>query len=87
MPEPTTIRAEQIEGLPELIREQVRAVISEGGPPLQDVEEIRRSPAGILIRLEERVKGPRREDGSALPSPWKRGWISASLPWTSAFTL
>ena len=51
-----TIRADQIEGLPDLIREQVRAVIYESKPVLQDVEEIRRSPAGTVIRLEEQVK-------------------------------
>lgn len=52
----TLIRADQIEGLADLIRDQVRAVIHESKPVLQDVEEIRRSPAGTVIRLEEQVK-------------------------------
>jgi|GEM_PF-2365692 len=56
MAEQTTIRADQIEGLADLIREQVRAVIYESKPVLQDVEELRRSPAGTVIRLEEQVK-------------------------------
>ena len=57
MAESTTIRADQIEGLPDLIREQVRAALrQETQPFLQDMEEIRRSPAGILIRLEEQLR-------------------------------
>ena len=57
MAESTTIRADQIEGLPDLIREQVRAALrQETQPFLQDMEEIRRSPAGILIRLEEQIR-------------------------------
>ncbi len=58
MAEQGTIRADQIEGLSDLIREQVRIAIQENTrPDLQDVEEVRRSPAGTLIRLEEQVKG------------------------------
>ena len=56
MAEGTTIRADQIEGLADLIREQVRAVIHESKPITQDVEDIRRSPAGTVIRLEGKVE-------------------------------
>lgn len=57
MAEGVTIRADQIEGLPELIREQLKAIRQEDTrSDLQDVEEVRRSPAGTLIRLEEQIK-------------------------------
>ncbi len=57
MVETVTVRAEQIEGLRDLIRQ----VIVEEGERLFprefliDVEALRRSPAGIVIRLEERM--------------------------------
>lgn len=62
MAEQTTIKADQIEGLSELIQAQVQEVLrQEARPDLQDVEEVRRSPAGILIRLEEQVKALKSE--------------------------
>ncbi len=57
MAEQTTIRADQIQGLPDLIREQVREVLrEEARPDQQDMDHLRRSPAGTVIRLEEQVK-------------------------------
>ena len=57
MPEQTTIRADQIEGLPTLIREQVRETLREEmkGVP-EDMDQLRRSPAGAMIRLESKVE-------------------------------
>ncbi len=59
MPEETTkVRAEQIEGLKELISQ----VIAEEGERLiprsflLDVEEIKRSPVGAVIRMENDIK-------------------------------
>jgi len=75
MAEQTTIRADQIEGLADLIREQVRAVIYESKPVLQDVEELRRSPAGTVIRLEGKVE------------PWMRRSTTCGRRWTSGSTL
>src|SRR3990167_8760763 len=57
MAEGTTIKADQIEGLPDLIRAQVREVLREevkSAP--EDMDQLRRSPAGTVIRLEEQVK-------------------------------
>ena len=57
MAEGTTIKADQIEGLPDLIRAQVREVLREevkSAP--EDMDQLRRSPAGTMIRLEEQVK-------------------------------
>lgn len=55
MSEETTIRAEQIDGLEELLNEVVRKQIAR--PPLtEDIERLRKSPTGAIIRLEEQVK-------------------------------
>lgn len=57
MAEQATIKADQIEGLPDLIRQQVREVLREevrSAP--EDMDQLRRSPAGTMIRLEEQVK-------------------------------
>ena len=53
----TLIKADQIEGLPDLIRAQVREVFREEvrSTP-EDMDQLRRSPAGTMIRLEEQVK-------------------------------
>ena len=57
MAEQATIKADQIEGLPDLIREQVREVLREEAKPVpEDMDQLRRSPAGTMIRLEEQVK-------------------------------
>lgn len=57
MAEGTTIRADQIEGLPDLILEKVREVLREEVKPApEDMDQLRRSPAGTMIRLEEQVK-------------------------------
>jgi len=62
MAEGATIKADQIEGLSELIQEHLKTALRDGGrPDLQDVEEVRRSPVGILIRLEEQVKALKSE--------------------------
>ena len=51
-----TIRADQIEGLAELIQAQIKTAMQiEGKPDLQNVDEVRRSPAGTLIRLEGKI--------------------------------
>jgi len=44
--------------LRELISEEVKKNLS---LTFQDIEEVRRSPAGGIIRLEEEMKGIRRE--------------------------
>jgi hypothetical protein len=50
-----SIRAEQIEGLEEFLRMIVREEIAR--PPLvEDVEQLKKTPAGAVIRLEEQVK-------------------------------
>jgi chaperonin cofactor prefoldin len=57
MAEQGTIRADQIEGLSDLIREQVREVFREEVKSVpEDMDQLRRSPAGTMIRLEEQVK-------------------------------
>ncbi len=57
MAEQATIRADQIEGLPDLIRQQVREVLREEAKSApEDMDQLRRSPAGTMIRLEEQVK-------------------------------
>jgi len=49
------IQAEQIEGLEEFLRTIVREEIAR--PPLaEDVEQLKKTPAGAVIRLEEQVK-------------------------------
>lgn len=56
MPEEKTVRVDQIEGLETYIQQQVRATIRQAAVPmLEDMEEIRKSPAGMLIRLEDKV--------------------------------
>ena len=56
MPEAKTVRVDQIEGLGDYIREEIRLVIREEAKPvLQDMEEIKKSPAGMLIKLEDKV--------------------------------
>ncbi len=56
MAEQTTIRADQIEGLPDLILEKVREVLREEVKPApEDMDQLRRSPAGAMIRLESKV--------------------------------
>ena len=56
MPEAKTVRVDQIEGLGDYIREEIRLVIrDEAKPVLQDMEEIKRSPAGMLIKLEDKL--------------------------------
>lgn len=57
MAEQATIKADQVEGLPDLILEKVREVIREEIKPVpEDMDKLRRSPAGTMIRLEEQVK-------------------------------
>ena len=57
MPEEKTVRVDQIEGLETYIQQQVRATIRQTAVPmLEDMEEIRKSPAGMLIRLEDKVE-------------------------------
>ncbi|MDW7993008.1 MAG: hypothetical protein RMK65_13010 [Anaerolineae bacterium] len=57
LPETTTVRADQIEGLRDLIRQVIEEERLFVYPReyLLDVEALRRSPAGVIIRLEERV--------------------------------
>jgi hypothetical protein len=56
MGEEGTIRADQIVGLKDMVRGEVRdALRAEAGTSLQDVDEVRRSPAGTLIRLEGKI--------------------------------
>ena len=57
MAEQATIKVDQIEGLREVIRTEVKEVIREevkSAP--EDMDQLRRSPAGTMIRLEEQVK-------------------------------
>ena len=49
------IQAEQIEGLEEFLRTIVREEIARL-KLAEDVERLKRTPAGIVIRLEEQVK-------------------------------
>ena len=57
MPDQTTIRADQIEGLPDLIIEKVREVLREEVKPTpEDMDQLRRSPAGAMIRLESKME-------------------------------
>ena len=57
MAEQITIRADQIEGLPDLILEKVREVLREEVKPApEDMDQLRRSPAGAMIRLESKVE-------------------------------
>ena len=57
MAEEKKVQVEQIEGLDQYIREQVQATFRQTAQPfLEDMEEIRKSPAGMLIRLEDRVE-------------------------------
>jgi len=54
---PTKVRVDQIEGLREFVS---RIMVEEGDKvlrqiALEDVEQIRRSPVGAIIRLEEKV--------------------------------
>jgi len=54
MAEEKPVLVDQIEGLGDYIREQVRVAIrEEAKPALEDMEEIEKSPTGMLIRLEE----------------------------------
>jgi len=50
-----TISAEQIEGLEELITKIVGSKIAQVSSEVGDIEQLKKSPAGTIIRLEERV--------------------------------
>jgi tetrahydromethanopterin S-methyltransferase subunit G len=50
-----TISAEQIEGLEELITKIVGSKIAQVSSEVEDIEQLKKSPAGTIIRLEERV--------------------------------
>jgi len=57
MAEQVTIKADQIEGLREVIRAEVREALREevrSAP--EDMDQLRRSPAGTVIRLEGKVE-------------------------------
>ena len=57
MAEQTTIRADQIEGLREVIRTELKEVLREEIKPApEDMDQLRRSPAGAMIRLESKVE-------------------------------
>ena len=57
MAEQTTIRADQIEGLREVIRTELKEVLREEIKPVpEDMDQLRRSPAGAMIRLESKVE-------------------------------
>ena len=49
------ISAEQIEGLEELINEILNRKITQLPSGFEDMEQLKKSPAGTIIRLEERV--------------------------------
>jgi len=49
------IRAEQIEGLEDFLRTIVREEIART-PLTEDVEQLKKMPAGVVIRLEEQIK-------------------------------
>jgi len=55
--------AKGVAAMPEQeLQEMVRGIVREElGRSVQDVEEIRRSPAGAVIRIEEDIKAIRRE--------------------------
>ncbi|MBC7227292.1 MAG: hypothetical protein H5T61_08670 [Thermoflexales bacterium] len=55
-PEIVTVRAEQVEGLRELIRQVIEEERLFPREYMIDVEALRRSPAGAVIRLEERIE-------------------------------
>ncbi|MFQ5859240.1 MAG: hypothetical protein ACE5LU_26875, partial [Anaerolineae bacterium] len=57
MDESQKVKAEDIEGLREMISAVIREERAAFAPATlpQDVEELRRSPAGAIIRLEEKV--------------------------------
>lgn len=50
-----TISAEQIEGLEELITEILNRKITQIPSEVEDIEKLKKSPAGTIIRLEEHV--------------------------------
>jgi tetrahydromethanopterin S-methyltransferase subunit G len=50
-----TISAEQIEGLEDLITEILNRKIAQMPLGAEDMEQLKKSPAGTVIRLEERV--------------------------------
>jgi len=50
-----TISAEQIEGLEELITGILNRKIAQIPPGIEDMEQLKKSPAGTIIRLEEHV--------------------------------
>ena len=56
--EPVPVRAEQVEGLREMILEVLTEIEERRVPRelLIDVEALRRSPAGILIRMENEIQ-------------------------------
>ncbi len=56
--EPVAVRAEQVEGLREMILEVLTEIEERRVPRelLIDVEALRRSPAGILIRMENEIQ-------------------------------
>jgi hypothetical protein len=58
--EPVAVRAEQVEGLREMILEVLTEIEERRVPRelLIDVEALRRSPAGTLIRHGERDSAP-----------------------------
>ncbi|HIE30232.1 TPA: hypothetical protein EYP66_23465 [Candidatus Poribacteria bacterium] len=49
------ISAEKIEGLEELINEILNRKITQLSSSVEDMEQLKKSPAGTIIRLEERV--------------------------------
>jgi len=49
------ISAEQIEGLEELIAEILNRKIAQVSSNVKDIEQLKKSPAGTIIRLEEHV--------------------------------
>jgi hypothetical protein len=50
-----TISAEQIDGLEELITEILNRKITQIPSEVEDIEKLKKSPAGTIIRLEEHV--------------------------------
>jgi len=55
MVEDKKIHANEIEGLEELLTEIVRKEFTRR-PSIEDIEELKRSPAGAVIRLEDQVQ-------------------------------
>jgi len=58
----SAIRVEQIEGLEDYLRTILRQEMT--NPPLdEDVEKLKKTPAGAVIRLEEQVKAVAEDVG------------------------